>query len=93
MRKLRDAVNEFFTETSVHGLKYLSFGYNLCEKFLWALFVSLGIFGAGSLVYQTIQDSYNHPILTTMDSVPITEYPFPAITVDSGRSFFHHQRN
>ena len=87
MAKLKDSLEEFFNRTSVHGFQYLSFDFNFCQKFFWVVFITLGFLGAGILVQQTIQDSYDNPVLTTIGSNSITKYPFPAITVDSGREF------
>ena len=86
MAKLKNSIEEFLTETSVHGFKYLSHNFNICEKILWTIFIAFGFLGAGTLVYQTVQDAYDNPVLTTISSKSITEYPFPAITVDSGKS-------
>lgn len=87
MAKFKDSIEEFLTETSVHGFKYLSVNFNKFVKLFWFVFISLGFAGAGILVYQTLQDAYDNPVLTTTDTTSITEYPFPAITVDSGKSW------
>ena len=84
MTRLKDYFDDFLNKTSVHGFQYLSFNFNLCEKLFWFIFILLGFLGAGFMVHQTLEDSYKNPIQTTVDTVSITEYPFPAITVDSG---------
>ena len=82
---MRESINEFLNETSVHGFKYLTYKNKFREKLFWTTCIVIGITGATGFVYQMIIDSYENPVLTTIDSKAVSEYPFPAITIDAGK--------
>ena len=47
-------------------------------------------FGFGISIYfinQNIEDAQSNPIMTTIDTVDVTNVPFPAVTVLPGRVY------
>ena len=51
------------------------------ERFVWLAFVT-GIFSiAGYMVVDYFEDAAANPIMTTIDTIDVTQVPFPAVTV------------
>ena len=98
-RELRRALKEdlvgYFTETTVHGFRYIVEGRNVFEKLLWILFIAVGFIFSGMTVYNAYQYWESHPVETTIDAVgvPVQELPFPAITVCDTKSLKMPRRN
>ena len=39
---------------------------------------------AGLLIWESIDEANRNPVLTTVETVPVKDVPFPAVTIDSG---------
>ena len=99
MRELRKALQRdvlgYFRETTVHGFRYVVEGRNIFERISWILVIVAGFVMCSMIVYNAYEDWENHPVETTIDSVglPVTELPFPAITVCDTKSLQMPRRN
>ena len=85
MTNIKEALEDFFNNTTVHGFQYLSSNYHICKKLFWIIWICLGIYGSSTFVLQTIKDSYENPVMTSTEYKSISKYPFPAVTIDSGK--------
>ena len=87
--------NEYFRDTTIHGLRYIIEGRNVYEKILWTLLVVTAFTKGGSIIVQTYITWDDEPLQTTIDkmAVPITELPFPAITICDQESLQMPRRN
>ena len=45
--KVKNAITSYFSETTVHGFRYVAEGENLCEKLFWGLLISVGFVFSG----------------------------------------------
>ncbi len=72
---------EFLESSTIHGLVHISTAWNKKTKFLWALIVTAGFSVAGYLIGSSLQDWKSSPISTTITTHPISEAPFPRVTV------------
>ena len=92
---LKDEVVKFFGESTIPGFKYVVKGQTLLERTTWAIFIAIAFGYAGNTVYQTFLDWDNNPVITTIDEVglPVSQLPFPAITVCDIASLKMPRRN
>ena len=82
-KDLKKDLVAYFTETTVHGFRYVVEGRNRFEQILWIIFI-IGGFGYSTYrIYNSYEYWESHPVETTIDQVgvPVTELPFPTITV------------
>ena len=81
--KVKNAITSYFSETTVHGFRYVAEGENLCEKLFWGLLISVGFVFSGGIILRSFSDWEQTPLQTTIDkvSMPIEELYQPAITV------------
>ena len=89
-----DAI-EFFSETTVHGFKYLAEGRNIYEKLAWLVVIVVGFSLCAVLISGSSQVWSDEPVETTLDevSIPVHKLPFPAITVCDTESLQMPRRN
>lgn len=80
---LQEDLKRYFSETTVHGFRYVVEGRNRLERLVWVLFILFGFTYTAYLVYNAYVDWERHPVQTTIDEVglPVQELPFPAITL------------
>ena len=50
-------------------------------KALWALATLMGFMAAGYIIYDSFNDWAESPTVTSMETLPISEVPFPEVTV------------
>ena len=85
---LRDSisksVNEYLESTTIHGFSYLSIGRGILEKLAWLVIICTCFTFAAFLIQQSLKEAKENPVMTTVESVPIQNVPFPAITMDIG---------
>ena len=81
--EIKTAIRSYFSETTVHGFRYVAEGGNLFEKLSWVTLISIGFILSGSIIQQSFNEWENSPLQTTIDrvSMPIEELYQPAITV------------
>ena len=80
-------VKSYFSETTVHGFRYVAEGRTAAEKLLWVIFIAFAATCAGTLIERSLSENRNNPIITILNVVPVAEVPFPAVTVDGGQTF------
>ena len=71
----------YFVESSIHGLRYLVEGKNWIEKVCWFFIVVVSLFFAGWMITTSFEENRKEPILTTIEPTSIENAPFPAITI------------
>ena len=81
MKRIFQGLVEYLEQTTIHGLRYLSEGKDLVEKFVWLIVVVISFSIAGYLIYVTIQENESEPVLTTIETGLAKNVPFPAITI------------
>ena len=81
LKTIKQNISEYFSETSVHGLRYLVDGKNILEKVCWSLVVMVSLYFAGSMILTSIEDNEKAPILTTIETISFEDVPFPAVTI------------
>ena len=68
-------------KSSIGGLSYISTSETKVEKLFWLLVVLTSISVTTFLTTQAIVNWSKYPVATTIESFPISEVPFPKITV------------
>ena len=81
IKTIKQHISEYFSETSIHGLRYLVDGKNILEKVCWSLVVMVSLYFAGSMILTSIEDNEKAPILTTIETISFEDVPFPAVTI------------
>lgn len=94
-KELKEDLEGYFTETTVHGFRYIVEGRNVFEKVVWALFIIAGFICCGVVVFNAYQNWESHPVETTIEAVgvPVQELPFPTITVCDTKSLTMPRKN
>ena len=77
-------VSEYLESTTIHGFSYLSVGRNIIEKIVWAIIICTCFTLGALLIKQSIEEAHINPVMTNVETIAVSEVPFPAITVDSG---------
>ena len=54
------------------------------ERLFWTIFITGGFSVSIYMINQKFEDDANNPIMTTIDTVDVTNVPFPAVTVLPG---------
>ena len=92
---IRRDIFSYFSETTVHGFRYVAEGENLYEKLIWSVIILAG-FGISSwFILKSFHDWNTTPLETTIDrvSMPIEELNQPAITVCNPNELEMPRRN
>ncbi len=86
--RFSSTLNAYLKESTIHGMSYLSVGDKsrgyIFQVVFWlcALLTGYGI--ATYLINQSFRETYNFPIISTIDSISINNLPFPAVTINAG---------
>ena len=93
--ELKKTVTGYFSETTIHGFRYVVEGRNILERLFWIFCIVIGFACSISIISQAFQSWENDPVQTTIDkvSVSVQELPFPAITVCDPESMQMPRRN
>ena len=78
---LRGEVREFLESSTIHGLAHISTGKTLLVKALWAIIVITSFCVGVSLIVKSYQSWELSPIITSVETKPISARNFPEITV------------
>ena len=81
--EVKGAISSYFSETTVHGFRYVAEGANICEKVFWGVLISVGFVFSGTIILKSYADWEETPLQTTIAkvSMPIEDLYQPAITV------------
>ena len=80
---VQKTLSEFLESSSIHGLVYIASSRNKLGKISWTVITLLGFVAAGYLIYDSFNDWAESPTVTSMETFPISEVPFPEVTVFS----------
>ena len=64
-------LHRYLQETTVHGLRYLSEGRNVFERLFWFCIISAGFTLSTYMIWKSLAEAYDNPILTTIDTMHI----------------------
>ena len=78
---LRGEVREFLESSTIHGLAHISTGKTLLVKALWVIIVITSFCIGVSLIVKSYQSWDLSPIITSVETQPISAVNFPEITV------------
>ena len=83
LSEIKRAIYSYFSETTVHGFRYVAEGGNIYEKLSWVILIIIGFILSGCIIFQSFKDWTDTPLQTTIDkvSMPIEDLYQPAITV------------
>ena len=73
-------LKEFLESSTIHGLYHISVNQKIA-KVLWIVIIISGFVGSGIIIYQSFEDWKQSPVKTTIESVSISDFKFPKITV------------
>ena len=81
--ELKRGVESYFSETTVHGFRYIVEGKNIYEKVFWTIMIIAGFIGGSYFIFDAFNGWQETPLETTIAkiSMPIEELDQPAITV------------
>ena len=95
LKELQKDIKGYFSETTVHGFRYVVEGKNICERVAWSLIIIMSFAFCANIFYESSREWYLPPVQTTLDevSIPVHNLPFPAITVCDTESLQMPRRN
>ena len=93
--RIKVDICSYFTETTVHGFRYIVEGRDNVERICWAIVIVTGFILSALLIQQSFANWENTPLQTTIETVslPIEKLDFPAITVCNPDSLKMPRRN
>ena len=78
---VKGEIQEFLESSTIHGLAHIATGRSIYARIIWVLIV-IACFSIGiSLIDKAFYSWATTPIITTVDTRPISEVIFPEITV------------
>ena len=77
---MMEKVQEFLESSSIHGLSYVA-SSKRCLRLFWLIVVFSCFLISGSLIRRSVLSWENTPVVTTIETLPITEASFPLVTV------------
>ena len=82
--RISTSINEYLESTTIHGFSYLSIKHNLLVKSAWFVIICTCFTLAALLIQQSIEEARLNPVMTNVETIPVQNVPFPAVTIDSG---------
>merc|ERR1711994_1092728 len=80
-RTAQTTLCEFLESSTIHGFVYISTSKTILAKLLWICIIALGFGTAGYLIYDSFNDWAESPTVTSVETFPISQLPFPEVTV------------
>ena len=68
----------FLESSSIHGLAHIAHAQKFA-KVLWIFIVVSGFIGAGTLIHQSFKSWSESPIITNIETLPISEISIPKV--------------
>ena len=84
---LLEAIRNYFDTTTIHGFAILLKSKNVIESITWCLIIIMSISSDGFLIHQGLIEAEQDPIATTVDLIPLSSLPYPALTIDSDPAY------
>lgn len=66
----------FFSETTIHGFRYLVDGSNWIERTIWVVLLGASFLTAGLMIQNAFVEYEENPIQTTIRTIPIQQVIF-----------------
>ena len=82
-----EIVKEYLSNSTIHGLSYIASTKGLTQT-VWLCVVSVCVAYAGISIGQSFESWSKNKITTTIETLPITEVPFPKVTVCPPKNTF-----
>ena len=82
-----ELVRTFLESSSIHGLSYIASTRKLSRVF-WIVVVTVGFSIAVSLIYASFQSWTENPVMTTMETLPLSQMLLPKVTVCPPKNTF-----
>ena len=78
---LKTVLGDFLNTSSIHLMVHVANATSNWAKFVWSVVILLGFIIAFCLINDSF-DSWNEsPFITTVETLPILDAPFPVVTV------------
>ena len=82
-------IKNYLEHTTVHGFKYVVTAVSPVERIAWMGFVVLAFIAAFMMIGIYAFEAITNPITISLSTIPVSQVPFPAVSVDSGKSWDH----
>ena len=82
-----EIVKEYLSNATIHGLSHIASTKGLAQT-VWFCVVSVCVAYAGISIGQSFESWSKNKITTTIETLPITEVPFPKVTVCPPKNTF-----
>ena len=84
LREVFEQFDAFCRQTAIHGLTYVANSNKAFERVVWLVFVIVAFAISVLMIHKSFEDAAMNPVLTTIDTIDVTNVPFPAVTVLPG---------
>jgi acid-sensing ion channel, other len=84
MYRTRSMCSEYFDNSNIHGLRYLTDkDRSWVERLWWLVMVMSALYGCIRLISNVYDKWQANPVIISISetAIPISEIPFPAITI------------
>ncbi|XP_058456339.1 pickpocket protein 28-like [Malaya genurostris] len=80
---LKDLFHEYCSNSTVHGVSYISSRRSLLERMWWLVVIVLALYGCGRLIGKVYNKWNANPVIVSLDEhpTPVWTIPFPAVTI------------
>ena len=72
LKRIKNEIQSYLSETTVHGLRYVVEGQNVCERLFWTLMFLLGFTLAIISNYNFLKNYEMNPVQTTVETVSVS---------------------
>ena len=76
-----EALREFLTSSTIHGLAHLASAHTVAKKIFWATVVTISFGASVYLISSSYIEWTESPVSSTTTTRPIDELKFPEVTV------------
>ncbi len=88
---------DYFRQSTAHGLQYVADSKSKLDRLMWTCLFIASVVATFFYMYGHFDDNERNPFVTTMHTIPISEVPFPAVSVAarqavSGNPWFTYAR-
>ena len=74
------SLSGFLEISTIHGLYHIASNKGV-QKLFWVFVVTIGFSGSSVMIYQAWDSWAKSPVVTTLETLPISELEFPNVTV------------
>jgi len=75
------SINEFLSNTSAHGFRYLTTGNGLFIRLIWTLALATAFTICFMIIKQNYADNAKYPVATTVEYESVSNFDFPTVTL------------